>query len=586
MAMGFTNSGVAKLLRSIAAAYILKNIGNIFQIRAYETAADAIEHSTAEIRDLWEDGKLDQVPGLGEKISGYLEELFKTGRVKHFEDVKKGIPDIVFELLDIPGIGPKTASKIADFGIKDITDLRKQIDSGQLIKKGFSQKIAEKISKGLLEVEGREKRTLLPYAYAQAEKVIAYLTKSEDAIEAHPLGSLRRMVATVGDLDFSVSSNNPKKVVEYFIKMPGISRILDKGDTKASVVLNSGLQLDLLVGEPNFYGALLQHFTGSKHHNIHIRTLASSQSLSLSEYGVKNTKTGKTLAVKTEKEFYKLLKMQTPAPELREDTGEIEASLKNELPQLIETGDIKGDLHLHSNFPLKNLSHGPGIDSMEEIIKKATSLGYEYVGISDHPPGFTALSEEEIIEWVKKRTNFIQRLKKQTNSARVLNGLEIDILGNGKLSVPDEALKMLDYCIAGIHSGHRGEKEKITSRLLKALESPYVDIISHPTNRLLNERESSDADWEAIFKHCVKYNKILEINAFPNRLDLRDDLVRAALQFKVKFVINTDAHAIEQMDNMKYGVAVARRGWVGKEDVVNAWNWTKFAKWFKIKQYS
>lgn len=587
--MEISNAKLAKILRNVAAAYTIKKIGNIFQIRAYENAADSIEHSTAEVQDLWEEGKLDQVPALGAKLQEYLDELFKKGTVEHFEAVEKGIPKVVFDLLDIPGIGPKTASKIADLGVKNIEDLKIQIKSGELVRKGFSGKIAQKIMEGLREVSSRTGRILLPYASAQAAKIVEYLKKGPGVLQAHPLGSLRRMVATVGDLDFSVSSNQPAKVIEYFCNMPGVLRIVDKGEFKATVVLKSGLQLDLLVGEPESYGALLQHFTGSKSHNIKLRELANRMGYSLSEHGVKRIEGrsekmegGKIIKTETEDEFYKLLGMEVPPPEIREDGGEIEAALIGKLPNLVKLEDIKGDLHLHSNFPIRSPSHGLGADSIEGIVQEAEKLGYKFVGISDHPPGFTSTSKEEIINWVQKRTKFIQHIQKSTKSIRVLNGLEVDIMGDGTLGVPDEALVTLDYCIAGIHSGHRGSKEVITKRLITALSNPHVDILSHPTNRLLNERESSEADWEQIFKFAAKNNKLLEIDAFPNRLDLRDDLVREALKYGVKFVIDTDAHAISQMDNMLFGVSVARRGWAESKDVVNSWDWTKFADWFKI----
>lgn len=592
--MNPTNQQIAKLFREIAAAYTIKKLGNIFQIRAYEGVADAVEHSTSEIKDLWEEGKLDQVPGLGKSLQGYLEELFKSGKVKHFEAVKRGIPDIVFELLDIPGIGPKTAQQIEKLGVKSIEGLEKKLKSGELVKKGFSGKIGEKILLGLSEIKQRTGRILLPYASAQAAKVVDYLKRSKDVIDAHPLGSLRRMAATIGDLDFSACSKNPERVIEYFTKLPGVSRVIGQGENKASVVLRSGLQLDLLVGEPNSYGALLQHFTGSKAHNIKLRTLAQQKGLSLSEYGVRKignkaqVTSNKLIETRTEEEFYKLLGMEVPAPELREDTGEIEAALRQAqgkpggLPNLVELKEIKGDLHTHSNFSIEKPSHGPGVNSIEEMVKKAIELGYQFIGISDHSPS-PSLSKEKVLAIIDKRTKFIQQINKSINSVRVLNGLEIDILGDGNLSVPDEALRTLDYCIAGIHSGHRGSKEQITKRLLKALENPYVDIISHPTNRLLNERDSSEADWETIFKYCGKFNKLLEINGYPNRMDLRDDLVRTALKYGVKFVINTDAHKAAQMDNMLFGVSVARRGWATKKDIVNTWDWTDFAKWFKIK---
>ncbi len=569
--MELSNQRLAKILRNVAAAYTIKKAGNFFQIRAYENVADSIEQSTAEVFDLWIEGKLDQIPGIGPSIKGYLEELFKTGKVKHFEQVQKDIPNVVFDLLDISGVGPKTAEKIADLGVKDLDDLKKKLKSGELVNKGFSAKLAQNIMQGLRQLSQKDNRMLLPYAYAQSEKILGYLKKSLFVLKVDSLGSLRRMVATIGDLDFSASSKEPTKVVDYFIKMPGVARILDQGEFKASVVLNSGIRVDLLVGEPDSYGALLQHFTGSKIHNIKLRTYALKKGLSLSEY----------VRTKTEEEFYRLLGMDVPPPEIREDTGEIEAALEHKLPMLVSLKDIKGDLHLHSNFPIEKPSHGIGADSIEDIVKNAEKLGYQYVGISDHSPSFN-LSKDKIKVTIGKRTNSIQQIKLKTKSIRVLNGLEIDILGDGSLSVPDEILATLDYCIAGIHSGHRGEKDIITKRLISALNNPHVDIISHPTNRLLNERDSSEGDWEMIFSLAAKNHKIMEINAFPNRLDLRDDLVRMAKTYGVKFIINTDAHEISQMDNMRFGVSVARRGWATKEDIVNTWDWKKFSKWFKI----
>lgn len=585
--MQTSNTSIAKLLRTVAAALAIKK-ASIFQIRAYETAADGIEHSTSEIKDIFDEGKLDEIPGVGENIARYLEEYFKNGKVAHFESLTRGIDPVVFDLLEIPGVGPKTAQELAKLGILNIADLERKLKDGDLQNKGFSVKIAEKILIGLLEKSQNPSRMLLPYAYEQAKKALEYLKKSPDVIKADTLGSLRRRVVTIGDLDFAASSKNPQKVIEYFVKMPGVVRILDQGENMAHVVLHSGLELDLLVGLPESYGALLQHFTGSKHHNIKLRSYALKKGYSLSEYGVsrgirEKEKGGKgnTIPTKTEEELYELLGMQTPPPEIREDVGEIEAAIAHKIPRLVELNDIKGDLHLHSNFPLQP-SHGPGANEIEEIIQKAIEQGYDFVGISDHPPGFTTHSKEQITEMIAKRTVKIAKLQ-STKSIRVLNGLEIDILTNGALSVPDEVLKTLDYCIAGIHSGHRQTgKDQMTKRILAALESPYVNIISHPTGRLLNQRESYEADWETIFKFCAKNKKLLEINAFPNRLDLRDDLIRDARKFGVKFIINTDAHEISQMENMEYGVSLARRGWLTKEDIINTWDWKKLKEWFNI----
>lgn len=575
----FTNSKVAGMLREVAAALTIKK-ANLFQIRAYETAADNIEKSSVEIQDLWAEGKLDQVPGIGPNLQEHLNELFKTGKVKHWEEVKQSIPKQVFSFLDIPGVGPKTALELAELGVKDIEDLASQIKTGELVNKGFSAKIAEKIMAGVEELSSiKSGRILLPYAFAQAERVLDYLKESPSILKANALGSLRRMVATIGDLDFSIASKEPVKAVEHIINMPGISRVVDKGETKVTIALNSGLQLDFLIVEPNVYGALLQHFTGSKSHNIHLRSYAQSIGLSLSEFGVKNIKTDKTQETSTEEEFYGLLGMDVPPPELREDTGEIEAALEHKLPKLVELKDIKGDLHVHSSFHLEP-SHGPGANSIKEIAEAALRMGYSYIGIADHSPSFTNHTPEQIVDLIKKRTEAIEQINYSNKDIRVLNLLEVDILPDGSLSVPDEGLKLLDFALAGIHSSHRMPKEEMTKRIIKALSNPYVKVLTHPTGRILNERSGFEADWPEIFKLVAKNNQALEINAYPNRLDLSDNLIREAKKLGVKFIINTDSHEISQMSNMVFGVATARRGWATKEDIVNCLNVVDFKKWY------
>lgn len=586
--MSLSNQEVADLLRNVATALTLKK-ANQFQVRAYDNAADSIEHLTADIQDIWEEGTLKDVPGVGKGLQEHLDELFKTGEVKHFNTLMAAFPPAVYELIKIPGVGPKTALELAELGVRGHDDLEQKLESGELVGKGFSEKIAEKIKLGVVEYKGLGKRILLPIAGEQAEKIVAYLKKDPNVVQADYLGSLRRRVVTVGDLDFAAASKNLEKTLEHFTSMPGVKQVVSEGGYKAMVVLSNGMHVDLLVGEPESYGALLQHFTGGKNHNIHLRTLAEKKGLSLSERGVTKVSShksqesrGELIKCRTEDELYSLLGMQTPDPELREDTGEIEAALKHQLPKLITLADIKGDMHLHSNFPMEP-SHGPGANKLEEIIGKAKSLKYEFVGLSDHSPGFTKNSKEKIIQLVETRTKYIQELKLDTKSIRVLNGLEIDILPDGSLSVSDEALKTLDYCVAGVHSSHKMPKDQMTERILKALTSPYVDIISHPTGRLLNQRQSYDADWETIFKYCAQNKKLLEVNAFPNRLDLRDDLIRRAKELGCKFIIDTDAHEISQMDNMEYGVSLARRGWLEKEDVVNTWSWEKVKAWFDLK---
>ncbi|MBU1031697.1 PHP domain-containing protein, partial [Patescibacteria group bacterium] len=497
----------------------------------------------------------------------------------------KGIPEIVFELLDIPGIGPKTALTLAKMGVKSKDDLSARFKSGNLVKKGFSEKLAKKIEDVLKrkKVDTFEGRVLLPYADVQAQKVLEYLKKSPLIETADVLGSLRRMVATVGDLDFAVASKKASEAINHIAKMPGAAKVAEKGEKQITIISDSGLSMDFYVVEPDSYGALLQHFTGSKSHNIHLRTLAVKKGLSLSEYGVKDVAGCKIQETKTEEQFYKLLGMQTPPPEIREDTGEIEAAIEHNLPDLVELKDIKGDLHIHSDF-ISRPSHDMGVNNIKEIVSQAKKMGYVYVGISDHQPSQKGHTHDQAVKEVKRKKEAIEQINSSQKSVRVLNLLEVDILPNGSLGLPNEVLEILDFAIASVHSSFNMSKEKMTNRILTVLESPYVKVLGHPTGRLIGTRESYEVSWDKIFEFAAKNNKALEINSFPSRLDLRDDLVRQAKSFGVKFIINTDAHQISQMDNMKYGAAVARRGWCEPEDIVNAWDWTEFAKWFNIRE--
>ncbi|RJQ27961.1 DNA polymerase III, partial [Candidatus Parcubacteria bacterium] len=548
------------MLEDMATAYILKK-GNIFQIRAYKNAATAVEHSTVEVKDLWEAGRLDQIPNVGEGLQQYLDELFKTGKVKHWEEVKNGIPEQVFEFTEISGVGPKTAFKLAQLGVEDIEDLKDKLRSGELIKKGFSQKVAEKLLPAIEQMSFvKSGRMLLPYAFNQAQKVIDYVKKSAFVEKIEALGSLRRMVATIGDLDFAVTSNNIQQTIEHIINLPD-SQVVKEGETQVTLSTSSGLNLDFIITKPESFGSLLQHYTGSKAHNIHLRKVAEKKGLSLSEHGIREAKNQKPKVFKTatEKEFYHLLGMDVPPPEIREDTGEIEAALAHKLPDLVKQEDIKGDLHIHDNFPIET-GRDLGLNSIEEIAEQAKILGYLYVGVADHTPSISNHTNKEMVALVKTRTRLVEQYNSSHISVRVLNLLEVDILPDGRLSVPEEALKLLDFAIVSVHSGHWMDKENMTKRIIKALESPYVKVLGHPTGRLLNQRESYEVDWNEVFKFAAKNNKALEINSSPDRLDLPDILVRQAKEKGVKFVINTDSHEINSMEIMRFGVAVARRG--------------------------
>jgi len=561
----FTNKEIANLLKNVSAAYQVKG-KNQFQIRAYDLAADSIEHASSEVKDLWESGQIDQIPNVGSHIANYLDEYFTTGEVKHFEEIFKDLPESMFDLLQVPGVGPKTSLKIAEAGVVSIGDLESRIKSGWLLKKGFGEKTLNNILRGVEEFKRKSDRILLPIAGETAKQVVEYLKKHKDVLAADPLGSLRRRVATVGDVDISVASNKPKHVIDYFKKYPGVQDIIEAGERPATISLPSGIRVDLMAQPPDHYGSLLHHFTGSKSHNIHMRSLAKEKGYSISEYGIKEIKSGKIIKCKTEDEVYSLLGMQTPPPELREDTGEIEAALEHKLPKLIEVGDIKGDMQTHSIW-------SDGQNTIKEMADTAASLGREYIALTDHSYPSTDFT---------KRIKEIEQYNYSQDKIRVISGLEVNINSDCSLQVSDDILAKHSVVLVSIHTSFRQSKAEMTKRIITALQNPHVDIFAHPTGRLLLEREGIDADWEVVFKTAKNFGKIIEINAFPNRLDLPDNLIREAKRFGVMFSIGTDSHQAGQLDLMEYGVANARRGWLEKADVINTLPYAKLRAILRI----
>jgi len=574
-----TNLEIAELLRRVAAAYQILG-ENRFRIIAYERAADSIEHLTSELKDYWDDKKLQEIPGVGETLAGHLDELFRTGHSKHFDSVMKKLPQAVFPLLLVPGLGPKKAYKlVTEFKFKSektaISDLEKAAKAHKIAPlEGFGEKSEADILANIAifrRGQIKENRMALPIADGIAQDIIAFLKKT-GAEKIDVLGSLRRCVSTIGDIDIAASTNDPKKVIAHFLTYPH-QEIIEEGPTGASLRLHNGRQVDLRVQKPELYGAMLQYFTGSKNHNIALRSFALSKGLSLNEYGMKHVATGKVDTFKTEEAFYHALGLPYIPPELREDKGEI---TKN-LPKLVELRDIKGDLHIHTDYDLKP-SHDLGVHSFGEILHKAKELGYEYIGISDHNPSINNHTEKQIVEIMKRRKEYYQ--KHHTSSVQYVLLCEVDILTDGKLALPEAAFEYVDGIIASIHSSFTQDRTTVTKRIITALESnPKVRILGHPTGRLFSKREGIDADWPEIFDVCKKQDIALEINAYPDRLDLPDVLVYDAVKKGLKCVINTDAHAVGHMDLMRYGVSVARRGWATKRDIVNTMDYNDFKKW-------
>jgi DNA polymerase (family 10) len=562
----FSNEKVAEILRGVSAAYQIKGIGNQFQIRAYDNAATSVEHATESIYELWKEKSLDKVPGIGAHLGMYLDELFKTGKARHFSDVTKGIPEAALSFLNIPGIGPKTAYKLAVEGkASSIADLKERIKSGKLLRAGFSAKTIANIARGISQLEGLRKRLLISDAWDIANGLIAQLKKDSSVLEAYPLGSLRRMVATIGDIDLAASTTDPEKTLETFVSLAEVKEVLGKGEDKSSVILKNGLQIDLMVSKPASFGSLLQHFTGGKAHNIHFRKLALSKGLSVSEEGVKNIKTGKVTPCKTEEEVYGFLKMQTPPPEIREDTGEIEAALKHELPELVRQQNIQGDLHTHTEY-------SDGMVTLQEMMDAAKHQGYKYCASTDHSyPNMD----------YQKRLNDIEKYNYSHKRFRVIKGLEVNINSENSLQAPDKVLALHEFNIASIHSSFSQTEEELTERVLTSLKHPLISMIGHPTGRILNERQGYSLDWEKVFNAAKEYDKVLEINGFPNRSDLPDPLIREAVKRKIKVAINTDSHRTMHLHSMKFGIGLARRGWTTPDLVINTWPLLKLLDYLK-----
>jgi DNA polymerase (family 10) len=576
------NRFIADLLRRVAAVYQVTD-DSIFRYRAYENAATAIESLDIPLETFWQQNRLNEIPSLGPNIISHLSELFATGKVKHFQTEIDKVPAGMFALLKIRGVGPKTAYKISrHFKLNDektaLNDLKRIIDKRQLLNvPGIKSSFEEKIKTALISHDTSSQRYLLIDALDIALPFVDYLKKSSHISQAEPLGSIRRRLETVGDIDIGFASDKPSLAMSDALKYEKIESIVSQGNAVARIKLKSGNFIDLKNVETKQWGSLLQHYTGSKLHNISLRNFAKDKGMSLSEYGIKH-KNGKIYTFSDEISFYAHLGLSFIPPELREDRGEIQLSASQSLPQLLEQSDIKGDLHLHSNFEFPS-SHDLGQSSLSDYFKVAIKLDYHYLGFADHNPKYSDLTFRQKKQILSDRKNkLIEQyinLKKlfKHRTIKLLIGLEIDIRRDGNLALEPELIDDLDYAIASIHSSFDLSQVENTQRIINALSChPKVKILGHPTNRLLNRRQPIAADWSAIFQFCANNNKYLELNSTPVRLDLPDDLIREATGAGAKIVINTDSHHHQQMDFINFGVWTARRGWVEKQHCLNTLN--------------
>ena len=565
-------------------AEILNQIADILETQrvqwepiAYRKAARAIESLPTEVSEIYKNGgmqALQEISGVGKAISSHIEEFIRTGKIKKLEEISKKIPEGLLDLMKLGGVGPRKAIFLYKrLRIKTIEQLAAAAKAGKLRNlPGFREKSEQNILASIEMFHKSKERYLLGEALPIANEILSALRKNPAVARAELAGSSRRGKETVGDLDILVISKNPAVVMEFFTALQDVARILGKGETKSTVVLKNGLQADLRVLPAESYGAALQYFTGNVDHNVALRGIAIGKGYKLSEYGLFNRRTEKFVAGKTEEEIYEKLGLRWIEPEMRENKGEIEASLAGKLPKLVQLSDIRGDFHIHTNW-------SDGNHSIEEMAMAAKNLGYEYIAITDHSKSeFQAhgMSEERL----EKYLHAIWEARKRIHGIKILAGSEVDIKPNGSLDYPEKILKKLDIVVASVHSGFKSSEEKMTARVLVALESGFVNILGHPTGRLITRRKPFEINLEKIFKRAADLGVVLEVDGEMNRLDLRDDNIRLAIKHGCKLAIDTDSHDKNTLRFMELGVRTARRGWARAEDVVNTFEFGKLKKVF------
>jgi len=567
------NQEIARIFNDIADLLEIKG-ENPFRIRAYRRAALNIESLASDIASIPE-GELLKIPGVGRDLAGKIQEYIRTGTMKAYDELRQEVPGGLSLLLSVPGLGPKTAKLLFDtLQVKDLHDLERLARGHKLSGlPGIKDKTEENILKGIEMLKRGMERQPLGKVLPLAKEIVNELRRNAPADKIQIAGSIRRWKETIKDIDILVTSQNPKAVMDAFVHLSHVKEVIMRGPTKSSVIVHAGIQVDVRVVEEDSFGAALAYFTGSKAHNIRLREMAARAGLKLNEYGMFRERDGKKLGGRNEEDVYRLLGLPFIPPEMREDSGEIEAALAGRLPHLIELSAIRGDLHVHTK-------RSDGSHDFDELIIEARKRGYEYIAITDHSKGLGiahGLNEEKLLE----EKMAIDALNRKLRGFRVLSGVEVDIRGDGRMDIDDEILKQLDVVVASIHSGFRQNREQITKRLVSAMRKPYIAIIAHPTGRLIGERDPYDADMQEILRVAQETGTAIEINAYPLRLDLNDVYARKAKEMGIPLVISTDTHIINQFDYMEYGVSLARRGWLEKKDVLNALPYQQLIKRLK-----
>lgn len=557
------NRQISELLSDIGV--FLELLGeNTFKIRAYENASRAVDGYSGRISEL-DEKQLMEIPGIGKAIAEKISIFATTGALPYFDELKSKIPAGLVEMLRIPSLGPKRAKLLFEkLNIDSIDALGRACEENRLMTlDGFGEKSQTKILDGIRMLSTFRDQHLLADVLPLAEMLVAYLKKCKAVQRIEVAGSLRRRKKIVKDIDIIVSSKRPDEVAAMFLKADGVTDVIGSGKTKTSVRLNGKIQADLRIVTDDEFPYALHHFTGSKAHNIAMRSLAKDRGYKISEYGVFKGK--KRIAAGDEEALFKIFKMDFIPPELREDRGEVQAAMEGRLPDLVTEGDIRGVLHVHTNW-------SDGKADLEVMVKEAKRRKYKYIGITDHSKT-SSYAKGLTVERLKNQMNEIAGLNKKNPGIRILTGNEVDILPDGTMDYEDEILSRLDVVIAAVHSNFGMKPDEMTRRICRALEHPHVDILAHPTGRLLLKRQGYEFDWEEVLKCAAKNGKAIELNANPERLDIDPIHSKRAAELGVRVSINPDAHKPEGLDDVRYGVWAARRGWLTKKDVVNAADW-------------
>ncbi|MFN8432568.1 MAG: DNA polymerase/3'-5' exonuclease PolX [Anaerolineales bacterium] len=568
--------------KQLAAVFTL--IANLLEIKgeiiyktlAYRKAAESLDTLGREASEYWKEGKLADIPGVGKAIAEKIDELLNTGKLEFLEKLKKEVPESLAGWLQVPSLGPKKIALIwKTLNIATLPELEAAAKAGKLKDlPGMGAKSETAILEGIASLARRSGRLPLGKAYPLAQEIIKVLKGVKGVVDVQPAGSLRRMRSTVGDLDILVAAKDSAAVMEAFVNLKGVERVLGKGDTKASIEFFDGVRAQVWVHPPEKFGTALQYATGSKDHNVKLRQIALDKGLSLSEHALTKVKGKGEIFCATEEEVYKTLGLQYVPPEMREDRGEVEAAKANQLPKLIQVKDIKADLHMHSTY-------SDGKLSMLDMAREAIKRGLKVITFTDHSVSL-GVANGLSIERHKQQAAEIKKIQKQLgDEILILHGSEVEIKADGSLDYPDEFLASLDLVVASLHSSLRQPREKVTQRLLNAINNPHVDIIGHPTGREIPDREGADLDMEAVFQAAAKSGVALEINAHPSRLDLDDAFARRAKDLGVLISINTDSHAGDGFDVLPYGIATARRAWLEPKDIINTWTPKKLTDWLK-----